>query len=240
MPVYQLLDDIPLFPPHNGAEPEGLLAVGGDLSIERLLSAYQQGIFPWYEDGQPILWWSPDPRLIIEPKNFKVSRSLRKVLKKQIFQVKTDTVFPQVIEACGGPRRSGQGTWITADIKAAYTELHELGYAHSVESWYEGELVGGLYGIFMGKCFFGESMFAKKTDASKVAFASLVEQMKVWGVEMIDCQVTSSHLLSLGAHEIPRQEFLQRLKFATQIQTPPKKWSFGAPEWVNPTLTEKP
>jgi len=240
MPVYQLLDDIPLFPPQNDAEPEGLLAIGGDLSMERLLSAYQQGIFPWYEDGQPILWWSPDPRLIIEPKNFKVSRSLRKVLKKQIFQVKTDTAFSQVIEACGGPRRSGQGTWITEDIKDAYTQLHELGYAHSVESWYEEELVGGLYGIFMGKCFFGESMFAKKTDASKVAFASLVTQMKDWGVDMIDCQVTSDHLLSLGAHEIPRQEFLQRLKFAIQRQTPPKKWSFGAPEWVNPTLIEKP
>ncbi|MBF0278913.1 MAG: leucyl/phenylalanyl-tRNA--protein transferase [SAR324 cluster bacterium] len=240
MPVYQLLEDIPLFPPQKDAEPEGLLAVGGDLSTERLLSAYQQGIFPWYEEGQPILWWSPDPRLIMEPDNLKISKSLRKVLKKQIFEVKTDTAFSRVIEECGGPRRSGQGTWITEAIKESYTKLHELGYAHSVECWFEKELVGGLYGVSIGKCFFGESMFAKKTDASKVAFVSLVEQMKIWGVEMIDCQVTSDHLLSLGAHEIPRKEFLERLKNAVQKQSPPKNWMFGTPAWVSSEPIEKP
>lgn len=178
--------------------------------------------------------------MIIEPPQLKISRSLRKVLKKQIFQIKTDTAFAQVIHACGEPRRSGQGTWITPEMKAAYTQLHELGYAHSVESWYEGQLVGGLYGVFLGKCFFGESMFSQKTDASKVAFVSLLEQMKIWNVDLIDCQVTSNHLISLGAHEIPRKEFLRRLKQAVQSPTTPKKWSFGAPEWVIREPTEKP
>ena len=227
MPVYQLSDEVPLFPPQSHAEPGGLLAVGGDLSTERLLAAYRQGIFPWYEEGQPILWWSPDPRLILEPASLKISQSLRKVLKKQIFQIKSDTVFEQVIHACGMPRRQGKGTWITADMRRAYTRLHELGYAHSVESWYEENLVGGLYGVFLGKCFFGESMFSRKTDASKIALVSLVEQLKKWQVELIDCQVTSNHLIRMGAREISRQEFLRRLSLAIASPAVPRKWSFG-------------
>ena len=227
MPVYQLSDEVPLFPPQSHAEPGGLLAVGGDLSTERLLAAYRQGIFPWYEEGQPILWWSPDPRLILEPASLKISQSLRKVLKKQIFQIKSDTVFEQVIHACGMPRRHGKGTWITGDMRRAYTRLHELGYAHSVESWYEEKLVGGLYGVFLGKCFFGESMFSRKTDASKIALVSLVEQLKKWQVELIDCQVTSNHLIRMGAREISRQEFLRRLSLAIASPAVPRKWSFG-------------
>lgn len=227
MPIYQLLKDLPIFPPQHHAEPEGLLAVGGDLSTKRLLAAYQQGIFPWYEEGQPILWWSPDPRLVIEPANLKISRSLRKVLKKQIFQIKTDTAFAQVIRACGAPRRQSQSTWITPAMEQAYNRLHKLGYAHSVESWHEGQLAGGLYGIYLGKCFFGESMFSQKNDASKVAFVALVEQMRAWGGELIDCQVTSNHLISMGAHEIPRHEFLKRLQYAIEYPTPLQKWSFG-------------
>ncbi len=226
MPIYQLLKDVFLFPPQSHAEPEGLLAVGGDLSTERLLCAYQQGIFPWYEEGQPILWWTPDPRMILEPHRLKVSRSLRKSLKKKIFQIRTDTAFARVIRACAHVRvRDDKGTWITPEMEEAYIRLHELGYAHSVESWYEDDLVGGLYGIFMGKCFFGESMFTEKTDASKIAFVVLVEQMKHWGVELIDCQVSSTHLKSLGAHEIPRKEFLQRLDLAMQYPTKPQKWT---------------
>ena len=227
MPVYQLSDEVPLFPPQSHAEPGGLLAVGGDLSTERLLAAYRQGIFPWYEEGQPILWWSPDPRLILEPASLKISQSLGKVLKKQIFQIKSDTVFEQVIHACGMPRRHGKGTWITGDMRRAYTRLHELGYAHSVESWYEEKLVGGLYGVFLGKCFFGESMFSRKTDASKIALVSLVDQLKKWQVELIDCQVTSNHLIRMGAREISRQEFLRRLSLALASPAVPRKWSFG-------------
>ena len=228
MPVYQLLDEEPLFPPQNHAEPEGILAVGGDLSTERLLAAYRQGIFPWYEEGQPILWWSPDPRLILEPASLKISQSLRKVLKKQTFQVKSDTAFKQVIHACGMPRRQSNGTWITPQMREAYTRLHELGYAHSVESWYEGKLVGGLYGVYLGKCFFGESMFSWMSDASKIALVALVEQLKNWQVELIDCQITSNHLIRMGAREISREEFLRRLKLAIASPTFPQKWSIGS------------
>lgn len=230
MPIYQLMDHIPVFPSPEEAERDGLLAIGGDLSPERLLVAYQQGIFPWYEEGQPLLWWSPDPRLIMEPKNFKLSRSLKKVIRKGQFQVRTDTSFSEVIRACATIRtENDQGTWITMDMEEAYIRLHELGYAHSVETWYDGELVGGLYGIFLGRAFFGESMFMRKTDASKVAFAALVEQMKKWKVDLIDCQVTSNHLKSLGAVEIPRLEFLKRLKQAISFKTIPQKWAFGSP-----------
>ncbi|MBF0289526.1 MAG: leucyl/phenylalanyl-tRNA--protein transferase [SAR324 cluster bacterium] len=226
MPIYQLLEDVFLFPPPSHAEPEGLLAVGGDLSTERLLCAYEQGIFPWYEEGQPILWWTPDPRMILEPTRLKVSRSLRKVLRKKTFQIKTDTAFAHVIRACAQVRlRDKKGTWITPEMEKSYIRLHELGYAHSVESWYDGNLVGGLYGIFMGKCFFGESMFTEKTDASKIAFVSLVEQMKNWGVDLIDCQVSSMHLKSLGAHEVKREEFLRRLQAAMRFPTKPQKWT---------------
>ena len=226
VPVYQLPEAVPIFPPQSHAEPEGLLAVGGDLSTERLLAAYRQGIFPWYEEGQPILWWSPDPRLILEPASLRISQSLRKVLKKQTFQIKSDTAFEQVIHACGMPRRQSNGTWITPQMREAYTRLYDLGYAHSVESWHGGKLVGGLYGVFLGKCFFGESMFAWMSDASKIALVALVEQLKNWRVELIDCQVSSDHLKRMGACEISREIFLQRLNRAMSSPTVPGKWSF--------------
>lgn len=217
-----------MFPPHDYAEPGGLLAVGGDLSVERLLSAYSQGIFPWYEYGQPILWWSPDPRLVLFPQNFKLHRSLKKTLRKQIFQVKTDTAFRQVIHQCGQSRVSkGEGTWITTDMEEAYSRLFELGVAHTVETWMNGQLVGGLYGVSLGKCFFGESMFSLVNDASKVAFTALVEQMKRWEYHFIDCQVTTNHLLRFGAVEITRPEFLQLLQLGLKRQTRLGKWSWG-------------
>lgn len=196
-------------------EPNGLLAVGGDLSPARLLNAYRQGIFPWYSEGEPILWWSPDPRMVIFPDELLISRSLRKTLRKQPFKVTLDTAFARVIEACSESRLqkdgSQSGTWISDEMKAAYNTLHRIGFAHSVECWQGEELVGGLYGVSMGKVFFGESMFSRRTDASKVAFAHLVRQLVDWDFALIDCQVYSAHLASLGAVEIPREQFLNLL-----------------------------
>jgi len=192
-------------------EPDGLLAVGGDLSPARLLNAYRQGIFPWYSEGQPILWWSPNPRAVLFPDAFKISRSLSKTLRKQLFHVTLDTTFSEVIDACSEPRPDQEGTWITADMKQAYNQLHRVGFAHSVEVWEGDVLVGGLYGVSLGKVFFGESMFARRSDASKVGFAHLVEQLKVWGFGLIDCQVHTGHLSSLGAEDIPRETFLELL-----------------------------
>ncbi len=189
-------------------EPNGLLAVGGDLSPARLLNAYRQGIFPWFSEGQPILWWSPDPRAVLIPDQFRPSRSLRKNLRKHPFRVTLDTAFAEVIEACSEPRKDGAGTWITEEMKQAYAQLHRIGFAHSVECWEGDMLVGGLYGVSMGKVFFGESMFSRRTDASKIGFAHLVEQLKEWGFGLIDGQVSSGHLASLGAKDIPRDEFL--------------------------------
>ena len=224
MPVYRLTRRV-AFPPPDHATPDGLLAVGGDLSSERLLLAYQLGIFPWYAEGQPILWWSPDPRLILEPKDFHISRRLLQILKKGIFEVTFDTVFTEVIQACAAaPRRGQHGTWITPEMQEAYIRLHRLGFAHSVESWLNGELVGGVYGVSLGKSFFGESMFFRKTDASKVAFAILVEQLKAWGFHMIDAQVTTQHLLRFGAKEIPRRLFLKRLQMSLRFPTLRGKW----------------
>ncbi len=212
MPVYQLISDIPLFPPTEEAEDDGLLAVGGDLSKERLLSAYRQGIFPWYEVGQPILWWSPNPRLVLFPEELKISRSLRKVLRKHEFEIRFDSSFENVIKACADVRtEQGKGTWIIPEMQIAYTELHQEGYAHSVESWLNGELVGGLYGISLGQCFFGESMFSTISDSSKAALVALSEFSKQMGIKIIDCQMTTQHLLNLGAREIDRQSFLQKL-----------------------------
>ena len=225
MPVYLLGKEL-AFPPPDHADPSGLLAVGGDLSPERLLLAYRLGIFPWYEEGQPILWWSPDPRLILEPRELHLSRRLRQTLKKGTFQVTFDRAFSSVIEACGTVRRRGQGgTWITPDMKAAYLRLHRLGYAHSVESWLDGELAGGVYGVSLGRCFFGESMFFYRRDASKVALATLVERLRAWEFHMIDAQVTTPHLMSLGAKEIPRQLFLSRLEVALSFPTVKGKWA---------------
>lgn len=214
MPVFQLSNEI-LFPSPELARKDGLLAFGGDLSEERLITAYSMGIFPWYSEGSPILWWSPDPRFILLPDELKVSRSLRKVINKGVFKVTMNTSFENVIRNCAEAPREGQsGTWITEDMIEAYIRLHRSGYAHSVESWYEGELVGGLYGIILGKVFFGESMFSKMSNASKVAFVTIVERLKEQGFRLIDCQVRTEHLVSLGAREVPRRAFLEMLSKA--------------------------
>ena len=224
MPIFRLVDE-PIFPPPDYADPSGLLAVGGDLSKERLLEAYRLGIFPWYSDDQPILWWSPDPRLVLDLKDFKISRSLRKTLRKGVFQVTFDHAFEEVIQACAVvPRAAQNGTWITEEMQEAYINLHGLGYAHSVESWFGGKLAGGLYGVSLGKAFFGESMFHLKTDASKVALATLVEKLKSWDFHFIDSQMTTEHMVRLGAKELPRRIFLKRLQSALRHPTRRGRW----------------
>jgi leucyl/phenylalanyl-tRNA--protein transferase len=224
MPIFRLVDE-PVFPPPDYADPSGLLAVGGDLSNERLLEAYRVGIFPWYSDDQPILWWSPDPRLILDLKDFKISRSLGKTLKKGVFQVTFDHAFEEVIQACAVvPREAQNGTWITAEMQEAYINLHGLGYAHSVETWFGGQLAGGLYGVSLGKCFFGESMFHLRTDASKVALATLVKRLKSWDFHFIDSQMTTEHMVRLGAKELPRRIFLKRLQSALRHPTRRGRW----------------
>ena len=224
MPIFRLVDDL-VFPPPDYADPSGLLAVGGDLSSERLLEAYRAGIFPWYSDDQPILWWSPDPRFVLDLDEFKLSRSLGKTLRRKVFQVTFDRVFDEVIAACASVPREGQsGTWITPEMQEAYVNLHGLGYAHSVETWFNGELVGGLYGMSLGKAFFGESMFHCKADASKVALATLVQKLKSWDFQFIDSQMTTDHMARLGAREVPRRIFLKRLKSALRHPTKRGKW----------------
>jgi leucyl/phenylalanyl-tRNA--protein transferase len=214
MPVFLMSDDI-IFPPPHLAEKDGLLAVGGDLSEKRILRAYAMGIFPWYTEGSPILWWSPDPRLVLFPDELKVSRSLRQCIKKGVFTITVNTAFEQVIRSCAVIRRKGQsGTWITRAMEDAYTRLHQSGYALSVEAWDGNKLVGGLYGILLGKVFFGESMFAQKSNASKAAFVTFVEQLREKGFSIIDCQMRTEHLLSLGAREIPRTAYLKILQKA--------------------------
>jgi len=202
------------FPPLKNAltEPNGLVAIGGDLSPQRLLSAYRQGIFPWFSDGEPILWWSPDPRMVLFPDELKISSSLKKTLKKQLFELRFNTAFREVITACSiTPRGEQNGTWITKDIIDAYCALHEAGFAISAETWLNGQLVGGCYGVKIGHMFYGESMFHHVTDASKVAFVSLVEYLKSQGIGMIDCQMKTAHLASFGAREINRDEFIKIL-----------------------------
>ena len=193
-------------------EPNGLLALGGCLSPQRLISAYRHGVFPWFNQGEPILWWSPDPRLVLFPDRLNISRSLNKALRKQPFQIRYDTAFEQVITACSNPRPKQGGTWITEDMKQAYLQLHKQGIAHSFEAWLNDDLVGGLYGVAIGRVFFGESMFHRKTDASKIVFVHLIRQLTTWGYRLIDCQVSSSHLLTLGAEEIPRKLFAELLQ----------------------------
>lgn len=219
-------DPADAFPPPQLAlrEPNGLLAAGGDLKPERVLAAYRRGIFPWYEEGQPILWWSPDPRAVLIPEDLRVSRSLRRTLAAGKLGVTADTAFADVIAACAAPRRYGGGTWITADVAAAYTELHALGWAHSFETWQDGALVGGLYGIAIGRVFFGESMFSRVSDASKVAFVRLVEHLRAHGFALIDCQVPSAHLESLGATDMPRGEFLAALAHLCEPAGTPGRW----------------
>lgn len=220
-------DDRLHFPPVEAATPEGLLAAGGDLSVERLLEAYRHGIFPWYNPGQPILWWSPDPRAVLYPDKLKVSRSLRKTLKRGHLCVTFDTAFRDVMLACAAPRAPspGGGTWITDDMVRAYCALHEQGMAHSVEVWEGRVLAGGLYGVALGGVFFGESMFARATDASKVALVALANRLQRWGYRLIDCQVPSSHLASLGAEEIPRARFLAELEAGLNLPGRPGRWS---------------
>ena len=226
MPVY-LLSEAPVFPPPRLASREGLLAVGGDLSPERLLAAYGDGIFPWFSEGEPILWWSPDPRLVLFPHEFKVSKSLHKVLKRSRFDITIDEAFRRVITACADIRTAQkEPTWIVGDMIDAYCRLHEFGFAHSVEAWQDGAMVGGLYGVSLGKCFFGESMFAAVSNASKVAFACLVDYLIFQGFHMIDCQVTTKHLVSLGAREISRDRFLTLLQAALKEPTMKGKWQY--------------
>ncbi len=210
MPVYRLSDEL-MFPHPSLADPSGLLAVGGDLSPERLLLAYAHGIFPWYSPEDPILWWSPDPRLILLPSELKISRSLRRTLKKKVFTVTLDGAFGEVIRACANARPQ---TWITGEMMEAYEKLHEMGFAHSVETYFEDRLVGGLYGISLGRAFCGESMFSLVSDASKVALVALADYLRRLDFQFIDCQVPTDHLKSLGAKEIPREKFLALLKAA--------------------------
>ena len=205
------------FPPVDTAlaEPNGLLAAGGDLSAERLLSAYRRGIFPWYSPGEPLLWWSPDPRMVLFPGEVRISRSLNRTLKSADYQIRLDSAFAEVIAACAAPREHGAGTWISDEMQTAYRCLHQLGYAHSVETWVEREgkstLVGGLYGIAIGRVFYGESMFSRVSNASKIALAHLCRLLERRGFVVIDCQMNTAHLASLGAREIPRWEFVAGL-----------------------------
>lgn len=193
------------------ADPNGLLAAGGALTPAWLLAAYRRGIFPWFSPGQPILWWSPDPRAVFDPARFRPSRSLSQSIRNRGYETRLDVDFDAVIAACAAPRGDGQGTWITASMRRAYGELHRLGLAHSVETWHEGRLVGGLYGVRLGGMFFGESMFSHARDASKVALARLIEEARASGIGLIDCQMPTPHLASLGAQTLPRGEFLRRL-----------------------------
>lgn len=224
MPVF-ILDEEKAFPGPELAEPDGLLAIGGDLSPERLLKAYASGIFPWYSDGSPILWWSPDPRMILIPGEFKISKSLRQTLRKNIFEVRFDEDFEGVISACAQTKRKGEeGTWITSEMMQAYIKLHKLGYAHSVEAFKDGKLAGGLYGVSLGAAFFGESMFFLERDASKVALAALVARAIEHGITFIDVQQRTDHLRSLGARPVAREVFQEMLEEAICYPTFQRKW----------------
>ena len=212
MPVY-LLNKSPLMPDPSHADKEGLVAIGGDLDDKRLINAYKSGIFPWYEEGSEILWWSPDPRLVLFPKELKISKSMRNLLKKNYFNVTYNQKFDEVIANCKNIERNDQGgTWITDEMERAYIKLNELGYAHSVEVWHENELVGGLYGIKLGNIYFGESMYSKVSNASKIGFVHLVNDLSKKGIELIDCQIKTDHLISMGAREIFRSDFIKILK----------------------------
>jgi leucyl/phenylalanyl-tRNA---protein transferase len=215
------------FPPPDSAldEPNGLLAAGGDLAPERLLIAYRSGIFPWYERGQPILWWSPDPRAVLLPEALRVSRSLRRRIARGTYRITADTAFERVVAGCAGPRSYGSATWITDEMAAAYRELHRLGWAHSFEAWLGQDLVGGLYGVAIGRVFFGESMFSRATDASKAAFVNAVAYLKARSYELIDCQVASEHMRSLGATDLPRRQFLAAIETLCEAPRGPRSWT---------------
>ena len=225
MPIYALPEEH-IFPDPEDADPSGLIAVGGDLHPARVLGAYARGIFPWYSEGQPILWHSPDPRFVLEPSELRVNRSLRQALRRQPYVLRMDTAFEQVIDHCADVPRPGQdGTWITSDMRQAYLELHERGFAHSVEAWQEDRLVGGLYGVSLGAIFFGESMFALASDASKIAFVTLVCQLTAWDFELVDSQVHTAHLERFGAREIPRSSYLAQLRKALRSPTRQGHWT---------------
>lgn len=208
-------------------EPDGLLAVGGDLSAARLINAYRHGIFPWFSDGDPILWWSPDPRTVLIPQTLRQSRSLRKLLRRRILGVTMDRDFPAVIKACAEPREPGGGTWLVPEMISAYRALHVRGIAHSVEVWQDGRLVGGLYGVAIGGAFFGESMFSRVSSASKVALVHLCERLSHWGFGMIDCQVLTNHLISMGATQVRRAHFVQMLEALRDKPSPAGSWDDG-------------
>ncbi len=228
MTVYRLDADL-AFPPVDEAEEDGLLAVGGDLATERLLLAYRQGIFPWYERN-PILWFSPDPRMVLRATDLRVSRSLRKTLRKGLYRITLDAAFARVVEGCARIKRRGQRTtWITPGMRRAYAELHRQGLAHSAEAWLGETLAGGLYGVCLGGAFFGESMFATAPDASKAAFVTLVEQLAAWGIGLIDCQVHTEHLARFGATQWPRRMYLAELRRALRRPTRPGPWSLDRP-----------
>jgi leucyl/phenylalanyl-tRNA--protein transferase len=226
MPVYVLGDDPEAFPPPEKADRSGLVAVGGDLRPARLLAAYARGIFPWYSAGQPILWHSPDPRFVLEPSKLHVGKTLRRTLKAARYEIRYDTAFADVIDACREAPRPGQdATWITDDMRNAYVELHRLGFAHSIESWAGGDLQGGHYGLSLGAAFFGESMFARAPDASKVAFVAAADRFASWGFHFIDCQVETEHLARFGAEHWPRRRFLEALAAALREPTRRGPWT---------------
>jgi leucyl/phenylalanyl-tRNA---protein transferase len=214
------------FPPVERAlaQPNGLLAAGADLSVARLIGAYERGIFPWYSDGQPVLWWSPDPRMVLFPDELGIPRSLRKRLARRDYEVTADTAFEDVIRGCAAPRRGHDGTWITDDMMAAYARLHRAGYAHSVETWIGGRLAGGLYGVALGRMYYGESMFTRVPDASKIALVHLVRQLERLGFGMIDCQMATAHLARFGAREIPRAGFVRKLGELVNYPRTARKW----------------
>ena len=224
MPVFRLTEEL-IFPPATGSDENGLVAVGGDLRPERLLLAYSEGIFPWYSEGMPIMWHSPDPRMVLDPSRVHIPKSLKKTIRKGRFEFRMDTNFEEVIEHCALASRPDQdGTWITEEMEAAYTTLFYMGYAHSAEAWVEGKLVGGLYGVSLGSAFFGESMFTLEPDASKFAFVGLIKTLYSWGFSLVDCQVHTEHLERFGAEMWSRKKFLAELQKALQITTKRGKW----------------
>ena len=210
-------------------EPNGLLCAGLDLSPSRILDAYRHGIFPWFNPGEPVLWWSPDPRMVLVPADVKIARSLRQRMKRGGYEIRADTHFKEVMLACAAPREGQSGTWISRPMLDAYTRLHQLGYAHSVETWMDGELAGGLYGMAIGRMFYGESMFSRRTDASKLALAHLCRQLEAWGFGMIDCQMETAHLASMGARPIARADFIRDMKRLIELEAVPAPWCFDVP-----------
>jgi len=226
MTVFLLSEKI-AFPPPTLADKDGLLAVGGDLRIERLLLAYRNGIFPWYSAGQPILWWSPDPRLVLYPSEVRISRSLKRVIRKRRFRISSDTAFEKIIRECASVRlEQNEGTWLTEEMIDAYCGLHAAGLAHSMEVWLDDALAGGLYGVSLGRCFFGESMFTRITDGSKIALAALAKHLEAASFHMIDCQLSTEHLIRFGAREISRRRFLRQLKNSLSYPTRRGSWTF--------------